>query len=1007
MQGAERYRIERELGVGRRARVFEATDMLLGRRVALKCALLPGQHLAEEALRLARCPEGAAVHLYDFLPGHPATLVLERLEGTTLRAHRAASGAGLAAIAPIIESALTAVVALHGAGLVHGDLKPENLWIEPTGRVRLLDLGAEPCAGGDGTALYQAPEIARGEVPSAAGDLYALAVIAFELLARRPPFDASDAAELAVRRARQAAPSLHAAGATVPESIASWVARGLERDPSARFAGAESALAAWREATARVTSAAATTDDAGVVILHPEAATRLRALVTAATSGSAVVLRGETGIGKSALLGVADAARARDACVVLVRPTLVKRRAFLDWDTAASAVNPALGSADAPWHDIPAAIAAALATIALHRSTWVLVDDPDALDGATRRLVLHLARDAPALGIHVVVTMDTTRPRRAARWMRQALEALALPGLELCEIATGEWSRFLAHHLGGGSVSDVLCTHVVQRCGGNPRHAQWIVENWREHGALRRDGDAWIFRPAQVPAELPPALERAFANWQAELTPMECSILAAGSLQGSRFDAALVSELEALPANDVRRCLVELARARGIVRLHDTGWEFRTPLLVPFWRARLDPRLRRDGHRRIAASMCTHGDPDPLVIGEQLALAGDRASALPHVLHVARAALADRDAGVALHALDLLRDAPEPASEDAAAAAAATLRLRAEALQLLADWDDAVEVLERALMLARAWGLGAVEIEVLRSLGSIDYDRSRFEEAVARYRDARTAAETQNDVRELHEIDLKLGNIHFERGRLQEAAAAYEGVLAFATAAGDVDLEARAACNVGLVESIRGRKQQAIALFDRSLQRFRQLGRHDAVAQLHQNIGMIYFELGNWAEARNFFSACMQQCETSGQDALFAVAAVDYAEATIRLGAAAGARDPLDRALAISRERGDELGVANAYRLQGQLAAAGGDRAGAEERFATCLAMLDRLGQPLHCGLAWRDLGAARLHAGDPAAARDALLEARRIFASLAAAQHVAEVETLWARCGEVPACPR
>ncbi len=553
----------------------------------------------------------------------------------------------------------------------------------------------------------------------------------------------------------------------------------------------------------------------------------------------------------------------------------------------------------------------------------------------------------------------------------------------------------------------MLCTHVVQRCGGNPRHAQWIVEDWRARGALRRDGEAWIFRPAQVPAELPAALEHAFATWQADLTPREQAILAAASLHGTRFDAAILSQLENLPANEVWRCLVELERARGIVRLRDNGWEFRSPLLVGYWRARLAPPIRREGHRRIAAHLRATADPDPLAIGEQWALAGDRAAALPAVLQAARAALANREAGKALHALDLVRDTPEPASEVAAAAAVDALCLRAEALQLLADWDAAVEVLERALMFGRAWGLGGVEIQVLRSLGSIEYERSHFEEAVARYRDARAAAESQDDVRALHEIDLKLGNIHFERGRLEEAVAAYEGVLAFATAAGDVDLEARAACNVGLVESIRGRKQQAIALFDRSRQAFLLLGRHDAVAQLHQNIGMIYFELGNWAEARNFFSACMQQCHTSGQDALFAVAAVDYAEATIRLGAAPAARDALDRALAICRERGDELGVANAYRLQGQLAAAAGDHAGAEERLATCLKMLDRLEQPLHRGLAWRDLGAVRLHAGDPAAARDALMEARRIFAALAAAQHAAEVEALWIRCREVPACPR
>jgi hypothetical protein len=260
----------------------------------------------------------------------------------------------------------------------------------------------------------------------------------------------------------------------------------------------------WREASANVITKSAKADDAEIVILNPKAATWLRTHVGTATAGSALVLRGETGIGKSTLLGVAaDAARARDACVVLVRPALGRRRAFADWDAAVDAVNPALGSVQAIGHDIATSIAVALAASALQRCTWVLADDPEALDGATRGLVLQLARDAAAIGIHVAVTVDPTRPRRAARWMRQALEALAIPVLELSEAAAEGWARFLAHHLGGGNVSDVLCTHVVQRCGGNPRHAQWIVDDWRTRGALRRESDAWIFRPAQVPVELP------------------------------------------------------------------------------------------------------------------------------------------------------------------------------------------------------------------------------------------------------------------------------------------------------------------------------------------------------------------------------------------------------------------------------------------------------------------------------------------------------------------------
>ena len=112
------------------------------------------------------------------------------------------------------------------------------------------------------------------------------------------------------------------------------------------------------------------------------------------------------------------------------------------------------------------------------------------------------------------------------------------------------------------------------------------------------------------------------------------------------------------------------------------------------------------------------------------------------------------------------------------------------------------------------------------------------------------------------------------------------------------------------------------------------------------------------------------------------------------------------RALAICQERGDTLGVAQALRLHAQLAAAAGDTPLAEEMLVNAIETLQPLGQALHLGQCWKDLGAIRLQAGRRVAARTALDEARRRFESLEAAQHVAEVEALLARCQEDPACP-
>jgi tetratricopeptide (TPR) repeat protein len=842
--------------------------------------------------------------------------------------------------------------------------------------------------------------LASDRAPDARSDVYALATIVFETLARRLPFDSTDAAELAVRRLHHEAPGLHAAGATVPPAIEAWVARGLARSLAVRFADGEVALAAWRAACAELHSGDHVRPGSTAVVLHPGVATRLQQHACSPATGSALILRGEPGIGKSSVLEQFAAwLRGEHRTVLQLRPESSARHAFRDWMSLAAVDPTTLGTRTEA--EMQAALLEHLARS--FRQPWILVDDPHRLDGATRRLLLRLVSRASDCGVHVVLALDPTCPRPAARALRAALASLGLPEIELAEVSPAAWSSFLGTILEGPS-SDALAQHLAEYCGGNPRRACILVEDWCTRGLLRRDGATWVFRPEALDESLPAALDRELSRWQAHLAPLDARILSAAALQGRRFDAHLVAQLVELPADAVWRRLVDLSLHRDLVRRAGDEWEFRTPLLVTWWRARCDPEQRRNGHRRIATALLARPEEDPGRIAIQLASSGDLTAAAPYALRAARTALAAHDPIGVLQVLDVIPEC-EPTNEAQAEVTSERLRLRAGALQLLAAWDPAVAALERALLWSRAWGLGAAEVEIRVALGGIEYARSRFEEAVAHYLAAREGARARNDEHQRYEVELKLGNIHFECGRLEDATAAYAPALEYATSIGDADLEARAACNIALVESIRGRKQQAIALFDRSLQRFRKLDRPDAVARLHQNIGMIYFELGNWVEARNYFAACMQQCESSGQEALFAVAAVDYAEATIRLGAPAAARAPLLRALAICRERGDELGVASAHRLQGQLASLDGNAAEAEARFEAALRILEPLGQPLQEGLVWRDLGASRLQRGDLAAAREALAPARRLFATLAAPEPAAEVEVLWARCQEVASC--
>lgn len=177
-------------------------------------------------------------------------LAMDRVHGDTLAAvmrHEPAPWS-LARVADVLERVLACVGALHQAGIAHGDLKPENLFVGPD-RAVLVDFGSacstsapgsEPCAG---TADYLAPErCTAGAVATVASDLYAVAVIAHELLAGAPPFWGADEIVIEAHRSRRPGALVRRG---LPSALDERVRRALAKDPQRRPASAEEFAAAW------------------------------------------------------------------------------------------------------------------------------------------------------------------------------------------------------------------------------------------------------------------------------------------------------------------------------------------------------------------------------------------------------------------------------------------------------------------------------------------------------------------------------------------------------------------------------------------------------------------------------------------------------------------------------------------------------------------------------------------------------------------------------------------
>ena len=253
-----RYRLDSRIAFGGVGEVWRATDLVLGRPVAVK---LLQERYAGHAETLARFRAearhaGALSHpgiaqVYDYgeagLDG-PPYLVLELVDGPSLAGVLADGPLEPAVALDVVAQTAAGLAAAHAAGLVHRDIKPANLLMAPGGGVKITDFGIAHAAGSAqltrtgmlvGTPAYLAPERAAGERASPASDLYSLGIVAYECLAAVPPFRGTPL-EIAAAITRQPIPPLPA---SVPRPVAALVAELTARDPAARPASASQVAA--------------------------------------------------------------------------------------------------------------------------------------------------------------------------------------------------------------------------------------------------------------------------------------------------------------------------------------------------------------------------------------------------------------------------------------------------------------------------------------------------------------------------------------------------------------------------------------------------------------------------------------------------------------------------------------------------------------------------------------------------------------------------------------------
>jgi serine/threonine protein kinase/tetratricopeptide (TPR) repeat protein len=885
-----------------------------------------------------------------------------------------------------------ALAAIHAAGAVHRDVKPDNVIVTPDNVVKVMDLGVarlddeamrlSQTGAFVGSVRYAAPEQFRSRDGGVDGraDLYALGLTLYELATGTHPFDDDDFA-VVMRRQMDDVP--RPAGELNPQLSPLFevlLAQLLEKDRSLRPGSAEDVArildegedgAWWRERSAAIR--AQTHRPLRRIRIPRETAlygrdaelAKLRALFDAAKAGDGqvVLVEGEAGIGKSRLVdefvgrlaqsgedvnflygsyppgGAATASGAFISayCEHLGDDEAAVRTALPQTPLLVPAFAALLRGDVAPTGTEPLT-KASLQTVFVHatrsfaaqRTTIVLIDDLHFAPEEGRALFAALALAVPG---HRILLIGTARPEIDAGWIAQIDRIEHVSRIRLPRLGAKDLVLLLRDSLHSEHLAEELSGKIATKSDGNPFFVFEILRGLREEQFLTKKPDGtWATTKLIAEIEVPGSVKELIFARVGSLGTQERNLLDVAACAGFEFDPVLVGQVLHAGRIPVLQRLAAVEKSHRLVHSVGRRFVFDHHQVAEVLYAALPDMLREEYHGSIADAIERSRqakDRDPATLDGALCV--DLAE---HFLKGAQGERAIRYLDAALGHLEkrYLHDA------------AVRLADRALAEPGLFAGRDRCELLLRKA--------GRLDL-----LGRRDAQRAALEEAS-------TLAESDGGAALRARVLRCFGVLHIRLSRLDAAQTVVGQALAAARAAGDWNEEAINTGNLGIVFWALGRLGEAREQYERQLALAREIGDRRSEMSATGNLGVVFRNLGRLVEARERQERVLALSREIGDRLGESMATGNLGLVLSNLGRIEEAREHHERALVLAREIGDRQGEADATCSLGAVFWNLGRLGGARERFERHRALAreigDRRGEAFatwNLGVVFRGLG--------------------------------------------------